>query len=127
MSVSHRSSHYWLWFLVFGVIPLISAAMNGFPANTTSFTAYWLVGTGLLGLLLGSKNINDGKLSQPYDLIVGVIFALAGIVGILGYFHVSTGGAANIVQSVGLSLAGLYPLLFIFLGLKSIHHGLGKG
>jgi hypothetical protein len=125
-AMAHRNSHYWLWFLIFGAIPFIQTARAGFPANTASYSAYWLVGAGLLGLLLGLKSFNDGKLAPPFDVIVGIIFTIAGIVGILGYFSISLGGVATIVNDIGLETTGLYPLIFAFLGLKSIHHGLDK-
>lgn len=127
MAVSHRASHYWFWFLVFGVIPLVLAWQHGFGANPQTYEALWLVGAGLIGLLVGNRNINEGKLTQPYDLVVGVVFALAGIVGILGWFGVNLGGAGSMVSTIGLSLSGLYPLLHTYLGLKSFHHGLDKG
>lgn len=124
--MSHRNSHYWLWFLLFGVIPFIGAAINHFPADISSYTAYWLVGTGVLGLVLGNHNINEGRLARPFDLIVGIIFTVAGVIGILAGFHVALGGAEGVVHSIGLSTNALWPLVFTFLGLKSLHHGLEK-
>jgi uncharacterized membrane protein HdeD (DUF308 family) len=126
MAVSHRSSHYWLWFVIFGVIPLIQALQHGFGANAQTYEVFWLLGAGLVGLLLGNKNIAEGKLAQPFDLIIGIIFTVAGVVGILGDFSVQTGGVSSFISSAGLSLGGLYPLLYTFLGLKSVHHGLEK-
>lgn len=124
--MSHRNSHYWLWFLLFGVIPFIGAAIHSFPANTTTYTAYWLLGTGLLGLLLSNKNLNEGKLARPFDVIVGLIFAIAGIVGVLGYFSIDVSSVSNVINSIGLNMGGLYPLVYAFLGLKSLHHALEK-
>ncbi|GAC1451370.1 MAG: hypothetical protein PVSMB4_11160 [Ktedonobacterales bacterium] len=106
---------------------MVLAWQHGFGANPQTYEALWLVGAGLIGLLVGNRNINEGKLTQPYDLIVGVVFAIAGIVGILGWFGVNLGGAGSIVSTIGLSLGGLYPLLHTYLGLKSFHHGLDKG
>ncbi len=126
MALSHRSSHYWLWFLVFGIIPVLATLRTGFGANAATYEAAWLVGAGLLGLVFGNKSIYDGRLAQPFDLIIGVIFTLAGIVGILGMFSVHTGSVSTYVSNAGLSLNGLYPLLYAFLGIKSLHHGLGK-
>lgn len=124
--MSHRNSHYWLWFLVFGVIPFIQTATNGFKADLTSYTAYWLVGTGLLGLVLGLKALNEGNLARPFDVIIGIIFTIAGVVGIVGYFSSALGSVATIVNDIGLETSGLYPLIFTFLGLKTFHHGLDK-
>lgn len=124
--MSHRNSHYWLWFLLFGVIPFIGAAVHHFPADLSSYTAYWLVGTGVLGLVLGSHNLNEGKLARPFDVIVGIIFTLAGVIGILAGFGVALGGADTYVHSIGLSTSFPWQLIFTFLGLKSLHHGLDK-
>ena len=125
--MSHRNSHYWLWFLLFGAIPFISAAIHGFPHDLTTYTAYWLLGTGVVGLLIGNHNVNEGRLARPYDLIVGILFTVAGVVGILNDFNVAVGGVASGIQSIGLSLSALYPYVYTFLGLKSLHHGLDKG
>ena len=124
--MKHRTSHYWLWFLIFGAIPFIQTIQGGFKADVASYTSYWLVGTGLLGLVLGLRNINEGKLARPFDVIVGIIFAIAGVVGILGYFSIPLGGVDSIINTIGLATSGLYPLIFTFLGLKSVHHGLEK-
>src|SRR6516162_2108108 len=84
MSVSHRSSHYWFWFLIFGVIPLIEVLRHGYGANSQTYEAFWLLGTGLLGLLVANKNLNGGQLAKPYDVLVGVVFTFAGVIGIAG-------------------------------------------
>jgi hypothetical protein len=124
--MKHRTSHYWLWFLVFGAIPFIQTIQAGFPHTVAAYSSYWLIGTGLLGLVLGLKNLNEGKLARPFDVIVGIILTVAGIVGIVGYFTSSLGSVATIVNDIGLSTSGLYPLVFTFLGLKSFHHGVDK-
>ncbi|HEY7778851.1 MAG TPA: hypothetical protein VIC85_01445 [Ktedonobacterales bacterium] len=124
--MTHRHTHYWLWFLLFGVIPFIVAAINHFPAGTGTTETYWLVGGGLLGILAGMKGIANGGLAKPYDIIIGIIFTVAGIVGILDQFHVSLGGVDSIVAMVGLSTSFIYALINTFLGLKSLHHGLEK-
>jgi hypothetical protein len=127
MKVSHRSTHYAFWFLLFGVIPLILALRHGLGANAPTYEVSWLLGAGLLGLLAGSKNLNDGNFAQPYDLLAGLIFTAAGIVGLVGDFGIQTGVISTTIAHVGLSLGGLYPLLYTFLGLTSLRHGLGKG
>ena len=124
MKLSHRGSHYWLWFLVFGIIPLLVAMKNGLGANTATYNAVWLVGSGLIGLLLGNTRIYDGKLARPFDFIIGVIFSLAGLIGIVKMFGIGTAGADTTLGSVGLLLNGLYPLVYAFLGIKSLHHAL---
>ena len=123
--MKHRNSHYWLWFLLFGVIPLIQVLRSkaGLGANADSYEVYWLLGAGLLGLVLGLKALNDGKLAQPFDVIIGIIFTVAGVIGILGYFG-NVGSIGDFVTKAGLMVGGLYPLVHTFLGIKSLHHGI---
>ena len=123
--MQHRHTHYWLWFLLFGVIPLIQVLRSkpGLGANAASYEVYWLLGAGLLGIVLGLKALNDGKLAQPFDVIIGLIFTVAGAVGILGYFG-NVGSIGDLVNNVGLMTGGLYPLVHTFLGIKSLHHGI---
>jgi hypothetical protein len=127
MAVSHRSTHYAAWFLVFGLIPLILALRHGLGANAQTYEVYRFLSAGVLGLLAGNKNLNGGQLAQPYDLLAGIIFTLAGVVGLLQEFGIHMGVISATISHVGLSLGGLYPLLYTFLGLVSLRHGLGKG
>jgi hypothetical protein len=127
VSISHRSSHYWLWFLVFGIIPLLATLKTGFGANAATYNAIWLVGSGLLGLLLGNSRIYDGRLARPFDFIIGIIFTLAGLVGIVKMFGISTAGADGILTSAGLLVTGLLPVIYAFLGIKSLHHAVTAG
>lgn len=130
-SVSHRSSHYWLWFLLFGIIGAL-VYYNNSKNHTLDGESIWLLVSGLLGLILGAKQLNEGKLAKPYDTIIGVIFAVAGILGILGGFDLNpiskVGLPANPFVSgstfLGLALTGLSPLINTFLGLTSLNHGL---
>jgi hypothetical protein len=124
VKLSHRGSHYWLWFVIFGLIPLLSTARTGLGANTTTYNAIWLLGSGLIGLLLGNTSIYEGKLARPFDFIIGTIFSIAGLIGIVKMFGISTAGADTTLGSVGLLLNGLYPLVYAFLGLKTLHHAL---
>lgn len=125
--MSHRNTHYYLWFLLFGVIPFIQTATNHFPADAHSYTSYWLAGSGLLGILLGMNQVVQANLARPYDIILGIVFGLAGLLGILAGFHVNTGGVYTFVSNrAGLLLGFPYPLIYAFLGLKSLHHGLEK-
>lgn len=123
--MQHRHSHYWLWFLLFGVIPLIQALQKGgFGANAATYETIWLIGAGVLGLVFGLRALNDGKLAQPYDVIIGLIFTIAGVVGIVGYFG-SLGSVSDFVSNtLHISVAGLYPLVHTYLGVKSLHHGI---
>lgn len=122
--MQHRNSHYWLWFLLFGVIPLIQALTHGgLKANAATYETIWLIGAGLLGLVLGLKALNDGRLARPYDVIIGIIFTVAGVIGILGYFSIGDPNAL-VSNTLHISVAGLYPLVHTFLGIKSLHHGI---
>jgi hypothetical protein len=131
MAVGHRNAHYGLWFLFFGLIPLIvaltghtafSAAGSSSQANV--FEALWLIGAGVLGVVLGNPGFFRGRLAQPYDLLVGIVFAAVGLLGLVGDFGVQTGSVALVVNRAGLLLGSLYPLLYLYLGFRSLHHGL---
>ena len=130
--VRHRTAHYTLVFLFLGVI---AAAGSLFAKQGLSPESIWFLVTGLIGLLV--NRINRGALVGPYDLIVGIIFTVVGLVGILLQFKL------NLLTSTGLShtrlvgtttdghpeLAGLdlsfFPaLVYAFLGLTSLNHGL---
>lgn len=127
--MTHRSTHYWLWFLLFGIIG--GLLYYSTHKNTIDGESIWLLVTGILGIILGMKWLNDGKLAKPYDIIVGIIFAVVGIIGILTGFglhllnqvHVS-GNLVSSSEILGLALTGLSPLINTFLGLVSIHHGI---
>ncbi len=125
--MSHRNAHYWLWFLIFGVVAgLLSYKQN----HALSSESIWLLVTGLLGLVVAARWLNDGKFARPYDLIIGLIFAAVGIFGILlnfGLFSISSSTLPNGLISndslLGLSL-GVFPaLIHTVLGLDSLHHG----
>lgn len=127
--MKHRNTHYWLWFLLFGIIG--GLLYYSTHKNTIDGESIWLLVTGLLGLLVGAKWLNEGKFARPYDLIVGIIFAVVGIVGILTGFglHVLnnvsvSGNLVSGTEILGLALTGLSPLINTFLGLVSIHHAI---
>jgi peptidoglycan/LPS O-acetylase OafA/YrhL len=126
--MSHRNAHYWLWFLVFGVV----AGLLYYKDNKTlSSESIWLLVTGLLGILVAGDWLNNGRFAKPYDLIVGIIFAVAGVVGILlqfGLFHLTISkipsGLISNNTLIGLSLTALSPFIHTVLGLTSINHSL---
>jgi hypothetical protein len=75
--LAQRGTHYWLWFLLFGVVSSIVAVTRQHVLDTESV---WLLVTGMLGILLGGLG---GRLARPYDLVVGLFFTGIGILGIL--------------------------------------------
>jgi hypothetical protein len=126
--MSHRNAHYWLWFLVFGVV---AGLLSYKDTKSLSSESIWLLVTGLLGILVGADWLNSGKFAKPYDLLVGIIFAAVGIFGVLlqfGLFHLSTSSVPSGLISnntlLGLSLATFPALIHTVLGLNSINHGL---
>jgi peptidoglycan/LPS O-acetylase OafA/YrhL len=128
--MSHRNAHYWLWFLIFGVVAGILSYKSSNP-HTLSSESIWLLVTGLLGIMVGADWFNSGKFAKGYDLIVGIIFAAVGILGILlqfGLFHISTSSLPSGLISnnalLGLSLSTFPALIHTVLGLDSINHGL---
>jgi hypothetical protein len=123
--ISQRSTHYWLWFLLFGVVSSIVAVMRQHALDTESV---WLLVTGMLGILLGGLG---GRLARPYDLVVGVFFTGIGILGILhnlGVHLVAQNGtsahAIDTTSVLGLSLSLVYALIHLWLGLTSLNSGL---
>jgi hypothetical protein len=106
--LSARSTHYWLWFILFGVVSsLVVWRLHG-SLDTESV---WLLVTGLLGVLLGVGGLG-ARLSRPYDLVIGLLFTAIGLLGLLhnlGYYLVPTtiDTASNVAQSaiIGLSLS----------------------
>ena len=126
--LSHRSAHYWLWFLLFGVVSALVAWSTSQQLNAE---AVWLTVTGLLGVLLGSRRLR-GPLGRPYDLVIGLLFTGVGLLGILHNFGIQLVSQnpslpANAVGSatiLGLSLSLPYALIHTVLGLTSLNHGL---
>jgi hypothetical protein len=125
--LSARSTHYWLWFILFGVVSsLVVWRVHGWLDSES----VWLLVTGLLGVLLGVGGLGV-RLSRPYDLIIGLLFTAIGLLGLLhnlGYNLVPTSSetATTIGQSaiLGLSLSLPYALIHTLLGLTSLNHGL---
>lgn len=123
--LSQRSTHYWLWFLLFGVVSSIVAVTRQHALDTESV---WLLVTGMLGILLGGLG---GRLARPYDLVVGLFFTGIGILGILHNLGVhlvaqnrTTANAIDTTSVLGLSLSLAYALIHLWLGLTSLNSGM---
>jgi hypothetical protein len=126
--LSHRSAHYWLWFLLFGVVSVAVGLVNG---QTIPAEALWLLGTGLLGVAFGAGSF-AGRFARVYDLVVGLLFSVAGLIGVLHTLGVTfvtanaalPGGTADNTTLVGLSLSLPYALIHSVLGLTSLNLGM---
>jgi len=113
--LSARSTHYWLWFLAFGLLSGLATHFN------TEFVVVSI--TGLLGLLAGMKAFS--QTARFYDLIVGLLFTVLGLIGIV----VSLGLANKIGLSTGNNILGLqlgipYSPIHLVLGLTSLNHSI---
>jgi hypothetical protein len=128
--VKHRNTHYFLWFIFFGVISGLIYYVNHHGSIDSEST--WLLVSGLLGLLFGADWLAGGKFSRWYDLIIGIIFAVAGLIGIGAGFHVNllSGAPASFSNFIsattffGLSLAVLPSLVHAVLGFSSLNHAI---
>ena len=123
--LSQRNTHYWLWFLLFGVV---SALVNWSQGNGITTETLWLLITGFLGLVLG---LFVPALARPFDLVIGGLFTLVGLLGILHAFGVNLVPSGNVPPNaldttaiLGLSLSLPYALIHTLLGLTSLNHGL---
>jgi hypothetical protein len=124
--LSQRNTHYWLWFLLFGVVSSLVTISQGEGITTETM---WLLIAGFLGLLLGAFL---PALARPYDLVIGLLFTGVGVLGILHNFGLNlvattTGIAPNAIDQtaiLGLSLSLPYALIHTVLGLTSLSHGL---
>lgn len=123
--LSQRNTHYWLWFLLFGVVSALVTVSKGEGITTETM---WLLITGFLGLLLGAFM---PSLARPFDLVIGLLFTVVGLLGVLHAFGlnlVATSGIApNAIDEttiLGLSLSLPYALIHTVLGLTSLSHGL---
>ena len=112
--LSQRNTHYWLWFLLFGVV---SALVNWSQGNGITTETLWLLITGFLGLVLG---LFVPALARPF-----------GLLGILHAFGVNLIPSGNVPPNaidttaiLGLSLSLPYALIHTLLGLTSLNHGL---
>ncbi len=125
--LSARSTHYWLWFILFGVV---SSLVVWRTRGSLGTEEVWLLVTGFLGVLMGVGGLGL-RLARPFDLIIGLLFTAVGLLGLLhnlGYNLVpANASAANTFDQtaiIGLSLALPYALIHTLLGLTSLNHGL---
>ena len=124
--LSQRNTHYWLWFLLFGVISALVTISKG---EGITIETMWLLIAGFLGLLLGAFL---PSLARPYDLVIGLLFTAVGLLGILHNFGLNLVGQPNGIAPnaidesaiLGLSLSLPYALIHTVLGLTSLSHGL---
>jgi len=124
--LSQRNTHYWLWFLLFGVVSALVTISKGEGINIETM---WLLIAGFLGLLLGAF---IPTLARPYDLVIGLLFTTVGLLGILHNFGMNLVGQPNGIAPnaidetaiLGLSLSLPYALIHTVLGLTSLSHGL---
>ncbi len=126
--LSHRSAHYWLWFLLFGVVSVVVGLVNGqnIPAESL-----WLLGAGLLGVAFGPGSF-AGRFSRAYDLVVGLLFSIVGLIGVLHNLGITLltanavlpGGTGDNTTLSGLSLSLPYALIHSVLGLTSLNLGM---
>ena len=124
--IAQRSAHYWIWFILFGVVSTIVVLTKGLGLDTETI---WLLVGGLLGVVTGMSAL---RLARAYDLIVGLLFTGIGLIGILhnlGVNLVATGNGAltgTIDESaiLGISLALPYALIHTSLGLMSLNQGM---
>lgn len=127
--MDHRTAHYGLYFIFFGVVAALSSLINTKGLDGESL---WFLITGVLGLIVSRKSLNDGKLARPYDVIVGAIFGAVGAIGILKAFKIdllsglggSTTGLITHTSVLGLTLAFFPSLVYAVLGLNSLNHGI---
>jgi hypothetical protein len=123
--LSQRNTHYWLWFLLFGVISALVTVSKGQGITTETM---WLLVPGFLGLLLG---MFLPALARPFDLVIGLLFTIVGLLGLLHAFGLNliatSGVAPNAIEDtaiLGLSLSLPYALIHTLLGLTSLSYGL---
>lgn len=128
-----RNGHYFQWFIVFGII---AGVVSYLGEKTISSEAIWLLAAGIVGLIIAHNSIKNGDFARIYDFIIGVIFMIAGILGIVNSFSssilptstltsdgVMAGSGQNAVL-LGLSLALFPAIVHLLLGFTSFRHGM---
>jgi hypothetical protein len=91
----------------------------------------WLLATGLLGVVFGAGTF-AGRFSRVYDLIVGLLFSVVGLIGILHNVGITLiasnavlpSGTGDNTTLFGLSLGLAYSLIHTVLGLTSLDLGM---
>jgi hypothetical protein len=127
-----RTGHYFTWFIVFGVIAGLVSLLGH---QTVSSEALWLLISGVLGMLFSNQRVKD--VGRYYDFIIGVIFTLAGLAGLVYNINASllpsalasnqmVTGRAQDATLIGLSLAVVPSILHLILGVISFQHGLNN-
>jgi hypothetical protein len=130
--MSSRSGHYFMWFIVFGLIAGLVSFISG---QGISSEALWLLLSGALGTVIAHRSVNN--VARYYDMIIGVIFALAGLIGFVynadkSLLPSQLQSSNLLVQShgdallLGLSLAIVPSTLHLILGVLSFRHGLNN-
>lgn len=110
--INSRSTHYWLWFALFGLVAGFATKFNG---ETIALTV-----TGLVGLLSGFGGM--ARFGRGYDLLIGLVFTALGILGIIGSLSLSQKLGIGLPGDIlGLSLAVPYNLIHTVLGLTSLN------
>ncbi|HEU5349313.1 MAG TPA: hypothetical protein VFU63_11950, partial [Ktedonobacterales bacterium] len=129
--VKERHAHYFLWFIFFGLIAGIAGYLG--KSHQISSEAIWLFVAGILGILVTQNWLAEGRFVKPFDFIIGVIFTLIGVVGVLQAFNIDLVGSIHNVPAglvtessiIGLSLTPLVTaLVHTVLGLQTLNHGL---
>src|SRR5450631_1399803 len=80
-----RSTHYWLWFLLLGLIPILALLDE---QSSISAENYWLFAVSSAGLITGTQSLS-ARWAKPFDLVVGIAFFGIGLVGIFHNFGIN--------------------------------------
>ena len=88
--LSQRNTHYWLWFLLFGVVSALVTVSKGEGITTETM---WLLIAGFVGLVLGTFL---PSLARPFDLVIGLLFTAVGLLGILHNFGLNLIGGTGL-------------------------------
>lgn len=125
-----RSAQYWLWFLLLGVVSALVDYSSSQSFGTISGESLWLLLGGLVGILMGAFR----ALARPYDLLIGLVFVSAGVIGILHNFGIvlvahNANGARTVAETtlLGLSLSLPYALIHTLIGLTALTQGIRLG
>ncbi len=123
-----RNMYYWLWFVLFGIIPLLAAI---FQHEELTAELFWLFFLGAVGLLAGGKSL-AARWAKPFDIVVGILFFSVGVLGILHNFGLDLAdpntplpnGSVSNATFLGISLALKASLLHTMLGFLSFSFGI---